>query len=57
MLPNDPVILLSFVNMKLRDTYPDLAELCAAEDISRATLEGKLSAIGYTYDPQANQFR
>lgn len=57
MVPNDPVILLSFVNMKLRDTYSDLEELCAAEDISRETLEEKLSSIGYTYDPQANQFR
>ena len=57
MLPSDPVILLRFVNMKLRDTYPDLEELCAAEDISRETLEEKLSALGYTYDPRTNQFR
>ena len=57
MLPSDPVILLSFVNMKLRDTYSDLEELCAAEDISRETLEEKLSALGYTYDPRTNQFR
>lgn len=56
MVPTDPVILLSFVNMKLRDFYPDLEELCASEDIARETLEEKLSAIGYRYDPARNQF-
>ncbi len=56
MVPTDPVILLSFVNMKLRDFYPDLEEFCASEDIARETLEEKLSAIGYRYDPARNQF-
>lgn len=56
MVPTDPVILLSFVNMKLRDFYPDLEELCASEDIAREALEEKLSAIGYRYDPARNQF-
>ena len=27
MIPNDPVMLLSFVNMKLRDEFSDLDEL------------------------------
>lgn len=56
MVPTDPVILLSFVNMKLRDFYPDLEEFCASEDIARETLEETLSAIGYRYDPARNQF-
>ena len=56
MVPSDPVILLSFVNMKLRDFYPDLEELCAGEDISQKTLKEKLAAIGYQYDPARNQF-
>ena len=56
MLPSDPVILLSAVNTKLRDFYSDLADLCAGEDISRETLEAKLAAIGYAYDPGRNQF-
>ena len=56
MLPSDPVILLSFVNTKLRDDYRDLADLCAGEDLSREALEEKLSAIGYAYDPARNQF-
>ena len=56
MLPSDPVILLSAVNTKLRDFYSDLADLCAGEDISQETLEEKLAAIGYAYDPERNQF-
>ena len=56
MVPSDPVILLSYVNMKLRDFYPDLEEFCASEDVAREALEGKLSAIGYRYDPARNQF-
>ena len=31
MLPEDPVILLSVVNTRLRDQYASLEELCAAE--------------------------
>ena len=27
-LPQDPAVLLSYVNMKLRDSYPSLAALC-----------------------------
>ena len=57
MIPEDPVIPLSFVNTKLRDEYPSLDELCASLGEDRAELENKLAAIGYTYDPQQNQFR
>ena len=57
MIPQDPVIALSFVNMKLRDEYDSLDELCASLGQDRAELERKLAAIGYTYDPGQNQFR
>ena len=57
MIPQDPVILLSFVNTKLRDEYPSLDELCTSLGENRAALEAKLAAIGYVYDPAANQFR
>ena len=56
LIPTNPAILLSFINLKLRDFYPDLEELCASEDISRETLEKTLAAIGYQYDPERNQF-
>ena len=29
-LPQDPAMLFSFINMKLRDEYPSLDELCAS---------------------------
>ena len=50
MLPQDPAILLSYVNTKLRDCYPSLAALC--DDL----LADKLAAIDYHYDPERNQF-
>ena len=37
-LPRDPFMLYSYINMKLRDQYPTLDELCASEDIDKATL-------------------
>lgn len=56
MLPQDPIILLSFVNTKLRDEYPGLDELCAALDVDREELLRKLEGAGYTYEEQRNQF-
>ncbi len=40
MLPKDPVLLLSVVNMKLRDEYGSLDELCAALNEERPAIEG-----------------
>lgn len=56
-LPKDPVMLLSIVNMKLRDGCPSLEEFCKSLGADQAALEQKLAAIGYHYDPAANQFR
>ena len=55
-MPKDPVILLSFVNTKLRDEYPSLSELCAALDADRAELEAALAGLDYHYSPERNQF-
>lgn len=55
-LPNDPFMLLSFVNMKLRDFYPSLDALCDDLDESRAELEKKLSDAGFEYDSELNKF-
>ena len=46
-LPKDPVMLLSAINLKLRE---DL-------NISRDELEMKLKQIDYAYDADANQFK
>ena len=55
-LPNDPIMLLSVVNLNLRDFYKDLDALCDDMDADKADLCAKLSAAGYEYDPQRNQF-
>ena len=56
MLPNDPIMLLSAVNMRLRDRYATLDDLCEDEDIPREELEKKLAEIGYAYDAATNRF-
>lgn len=55
-LPNDPIMLLSMVNLKLRDFYPTLDALCDDLDEDKAALCAKLAAAGYEYDPARNQF-
>ena len=55
-IPNDPMILLSYVNTKLRDEYPCLDELCKSLDLSEKELAEKLAKIGYTYDKERNCF-
>lgn len=56
MLPKDPVMLLSVVNMKLRDGYASLDALCEDLDVSRAEIESAISAVDYAYDEKTNQF-
>ena len=55
-LPQDANILLSYVNLKLRDFYSSLDALCDDMDVSRVEIEEKLSAIGYHYQEAKNQF-
>jgi len=55
-IPNDPIILLSFINTQLRDFYKDLEDLCQSMDINKTSLITKLSLIDYTYDSTTNQF-
>ena len=56
MIPKDPMILLSFVNLKLRDFYSSLADMCQAMNLDKSELEKKLGNIDYTYDKGCNQF-
>lgn len=55
-LPQDPMILLSFLNTKLRDFYPFLDALCEDLNVSKETIISKLSTIDYAYDEALNKF-
>ncbi|NTV78689.1 MAG: DUF4250 domain-containing protein [Clostridiales bacterium] len=56
MIPEEPAMLLSFVNMKLRDYYSSLEELCEDLDIDQLELIKKLARIDYLYDKTQNKF-
>ena len=57
MLPNDPMMLLSVVNLKLRDMYPDLDTMCEDMDIDKQSLCDRLAGVDYHYDATSNQFK
>ena len=56
MLPKDPVMLLSFVNLKLRDFYGSLDAMCEDLQADAEEIKEKLAAINYHYDTERNQF-
>ncbi|HJF52410.1 MAG TPA: DUF4250 domain-containing protein [Butyricicoccus pullicaecorum] len=57
MLPNDPIILLSYINTKLRDDYADLDDLCISLGIDAGDLCSRLAPLGYTYNHKNNRFQ
>ncbi|MBQ3291182.1 MAG: DUF4250 domain-containing protein [Mogibacterium sp.] len=57
MIPSDPYILFSYINMKLRDTYDSLEDFCADNDADIEMIRSKLEAAGFEYDIEQNQFR
>jgi len=56
MIPKDPIMLLSWANMKLRDSYPSLEELAAGESADSEAICETLKKAGYSYDPAQNRF-
>ncbi len=54
--PKDPIMLLSFVNTRLRDRYSSLDDLCEDLNLDKKGLEDSLKKIGYCYTPSSNQF-
>ncbi len=55
-LPKDPFMLLSVVNMKLRDYYKSLDDLCEDMNLDKDSLEATLKAAGFEYDETLNRF-
>jgi len=56
-IPQDPIILLSFINTQLRDYYNNLTDLCDNLEINESELIERLKSIQYEYDPAQNQFK
>jgi len=55
-LPEDPVMLYSFINMKLRDFYPSLDALCEDMNVEKEDIVRKLKLVGFEYNPAKNRF-
>lgn len=56
MLPNDPIILLSYINTKLRDECKSLDDFCDKYEVDKAEIIKKLKEVNYTYNSSRNQF-
>lgn len=56
LLTMDPHMLLSIVNMKLRDNFDSLEGMCEEYDLEAEVLEKRLRDIGYNYNIGNNQF-
>ncbi len=55
-LPEDAMMLLSFVNLKLRDFYDDLDDMCADLGVEKEAIIEKLASVDYEYDAKLNRF-
>ncbi len=55
MIPQDPVLLVSYLKCKLRDEYASLADLCEDMELSEAELLEKLLRNGYRYEESGNR--
>ena len=54
--PKDPMMLMSWVNMKLRDFYPSLEALCEDLEIDKKELVETLGKAGFEYNSELNKF-
>lgn len=55
-IPSDPMMLLSFLNMKLRDFYSNLDELCNDLDLDKEEIVKKMAETGFEYNESQNKF-
>ncbi len=57
VMPNDPVMLLSYINTRLRDEFDSMEELCLALDVKKSDIDESLLRIGCRYDSTQNRYR
>ena len=55
-LPQDPMMLFSLINMKLRDFYPSLDSLCEDLNVSKEDIVNRLQSVGFEYNEEQNKF-
>ena len=55
-LPSDPIMLMSVINMQLRDRYSNLNELCDDMNLNKSELLTKLKNVGFEYDEENRKF-
>ena len=55
-LPKDPMMLLSFVNTRMRDENINLTERCEQFGTDREAVEDTLKQTGYYYDKELRKF-
>lgn len=56
-LPKDPAMLMSFINMKLRDEYRTLEDFCSVYGLDETRLKAEMEAAGFEWMPGQRQFR
>ncbi|MDE5849390.1 MAG: DUF4250 domain-containing protein [Muribaculaceae bacterium] len=57
ILPKDPAMLMSFINMKLRDEYRTLEDFCAVYGLDEHKLKAQMETSGFKWIPGIRQFR
>ena len=55
-LPEEPMMLYSFINTKLRDSYDSLDALCEDMNVEKEVILEKLKSVGFEYNPSRNRF-
>ena len=53
--PKDPAMLMSWINLKLRDFYGNLDDLCEDLEIDRNEVETILKQAGFEYNDKLHK--
>lgn len=53
----DVNLLYSLINMKLRNEYQDMDDLCLGLNLDKKALTEKLASAGYHFCEESQQFR